>query len=271
MTELQEKLLEMLKWFTEYLDANNFTYYAGYGTVLGALRHQGFIPWDDDIDILLPRSEYNRLIDEFVNNEKFKLESLKDGNRDFLYTYAKLYDTKTTLIERQKNNIKRGIYIDVFPLDGVPDFGVEKKSKYAKFVYKYNHLLMTRMCAIRKQRKWYKNAAIFLSRAIPNFIINDKKLASKIDVIASKYSFETCEYVTNYTSTYEYRDIVKKETFGNPSVFLFEGIRLKCPEKAEEYLVHLYGDWQKLPPIEKRGIQHDYVYIDLNFGYEENL
>ena len=261
MTEMQQKLLEMFTYLINYLETNELTYYIVGGTLLGAVRHKGFIPWDDDIDIAMPRNDYEKFI-KFYNNEnkRFILETPYE-NKDFLYTFSKLYDTQTTLIERRRRNFKRGIFIDILPLDGA---GMSYKESITLFkkINKMNAFFNARTCAIRKERKWYKNLAIILARIIPLF--DDKKYSLKIDSVVSSLDYSDSLYVANFSGTYGKKEVVEKRLFGKPCVFEFETLKVKGPEFYNEYLTHLYGDWTKLPPPEKRGIQHDYLYIDLS-------
>ena len=94
MTELQERLLEMLKWFHNFCEQNNLQYYAIGGTLLGAVRHQGFIPWDDDIDVGMPRKDYEKFISLTFEKQfgNFFVESLKNKNNDYIWAYSKVYD-----------------------------------------------------------------------------------------------------------------------------------------------------------------------------------
>lgn len=267
LNPIQEKLLNMLSWFHDYCVQNNITYYAAGGTVIGAARHNGFIPWDDDIDIVVPRLDYNRLINTFTEKiDHFYLESPYSGNPDFLYSYAKLYDTNTTLIERTYKKCRRGIYIDVFPLDSIGLSQKEAIQNYKK-VDRKNMLLMTRTCVVRRERKWYKNASILLSKCIPSFLINDKKLSMELDKLADSLNIKESVYVANLMGAYREKEIVKCEMFGNPVLHLFESIYIFLPEKYEDYLRSIYGNWRELPPIEKRKTQHDFVEIDLNKSY----
>ena len=265
MTEMQKKLLEMFSWFTKFLDANNITYYAVGGTLLGAVRHKGFIPWDDDIDIAIPRPEYNRLIELFKEKrDHYVLETPYEKNKDFLYSFSKLYDVDTTLIERQRHNIKRGLYIDVFPLDGAGNNYKEASKIYRKCSRK-SILYKASMFAVRKQRKWYKNALIIASRMIPFY--NIKKSSLKIDRLFSKYSYENSEYVCNFNGSYGSKEITEKRLFGTPKEYDFEHLKIKGPEFFDEYLTRIYHNWKELPPVEKRGIQHDFILLDLNKSY----
>lgn len=268
LTDTQKCLLNMLDWLDSFLNQNSINYYVIGGTMLGAVRHGGFIPWDDDIDVGLPRPDYDRFITLFKENEKYILETPYEGNSGFLYTYSKLYDKHTTLIERQRNSIKRGIYIDVFPLDGLGNTYDEAYNIFSN-VDRHNMLLMTRTCALRKQRNWKKNAAIVLGRMIPEFILNTKKLSLKVDSLCKEKNYYDCQFVGNLNGTYREREIINKRIFGIPTEYKFENIIVKGPEKADEFLTQIYHDWRKLPPVDKRGVQHDFIYCNLNEPYLE--
>jgi len=267
LSPIQEKLLEMFKWFHNYCEKEDITYYAIGGTILGAIRHNGFIPWDDDIDIAIPRKDYNKLIQNFKEViDGYLLESPYSGNSDFLYSYAKLYDTRTTLMEKTRVSCKRGVYIDVFPLDGIGNSLEEIQKKYRKFDRR-NMFLMTRTCVTRNDRRWYKNLAIIMAQMIPNFILNDKKLSIYINEIAESMNDESSKYIANLMGSYRYKEVTLRENFGKPTLYEFEGMNIYGQEKYDEYLTNLYEDWRSLPPIEKRYTKHDFALIDLKRSY----
>ena len=265
MTELQNKLLEILTWFIKFLDDNGITYYAVGGTLLGAVRHKGFIPWDDDIDIAIPRHDYDKLIKLFnKKREHYVLETPYDNNKDYLYTYSKLYDTRTTLVERQRKSLKRGVFIDIFPLDGAGN-SYEEALSFHKKINKRNILLIAKTCAIRKQRKWYKNLLILIARLFPFY--NLKKLSLKVDKSFSEKDYDSNLYISNFNGSYGSKEINEKRVFGTPKEYTFENIKIKGPEYHNEYLTRIYGDWRELPPPEKRGVQHSFLMIDLKTPY----
>ena len=108
MTELQKRLVDMLEWFHTLYEKNHLRYYIIAGTMLGAVRHQGFIPWDDDIDVGMPRNDYEKLRHIVSCNQKGNyIIEYPDMNTDYPYLIAKVYDTKTTFIEKQRNTVKR--------------------------------------------------------------------------------------------------------------------------------------------------------------------
>lgn len=257
----------MLDWFHNFCGEYGLNYYVVGGTMLGAIRHGGFIPWDDDIDVVLPRPDYEKLLSLCKGQiEHYLLESPYSGRDDYFYTCAKLYDTDTTLIEKAKYTCKRGIYIDIFPLDGL---GNTIKQAYSNFrkVDKVNVLLKTRTCAVLERRGVIKNASIIFSQLIPSFIINDHKLILKVDKMASSFGFENSLYVANLMGAYRKKEVMEKSVFGVPKDYKFENITVKGVEHYEVFLNHIYGDWRTLPPIEKRNTTHEYQYIDLNKSF----
>ena len=259
----------MLKWFHGYCIKHEIKYYIVGGSMLGAVRHGGFIPWDDDIDVVLPRPDYNRLLSIFNKQENhYYLESPYSGNKDYFYSFAKLYDTNTTLVEKTRIDCKRGLYIDVFPLDGLGNDLEEVDANFKK-VDRMNMFLMTRTCAYEKRRGFAKNAAIFMSRLLPSFIIRDRTLPIRLDKLASSFGYENSRYVANLMGAYRKKEIMEKTLFGNPTEYEFENITVYGVEHYDEFLTHIYGDWRKLPPEEKRKSLHDFIDINLSKSYLE--
>lgn len=254
-------------WFHNFCEKENIRYYAAGGTFLGAVRHKGFIPWDDDADVVVPRPDYQRMINVFKRENNiignYCLEGVDSKNVDYLYPICKLYDMNTTLVERKRIICKRGVYLDIAPLDGVGNDFEECKRYYRKIDI-LNRFLDARICEFRSERSLYKNIAIAVARCIPNRIVDEKKMLLYIDRKAQQVSFETSKYVGHLTSCYRYKEIMKKDIFGVPKLYEFEGNKIYGPEYGTEYLDNIYGNWKKLPPIEKRGVQHDYIFLDLN-------
>lgn len=265
--ELKRKLTAMLAWFHNFCLENDLTYYVLGGTALGAVRHEGFIPWDDDVDVGVPRADYERLktfAAEIRANTNFVLEFPLE-NKDFPYSFAKLYDTGTVLVENARKPIKRGIYLDVFPLDGV---GNTKKEAVQLF-NRVTRLMRVRSVytCVKKKRKFGVNFLISLARCMPSFVISEDKLMKRLDRICKELPYEDCAYVGNLYGAWRAKEIAKKEWFGQPSLQKFEGLTVFAPRDCHSYLQHMYGDYMQLPPVEKRVTHHDYIEMDLNRSY----
>lgn len=267
LNPLQEKLLEMLKWLHVFCLNNGIEYYAIGGTLLGAVRHQGFIPWDDDIDIAMTRDHYARFQKLMQQDQgKYRLETPMSPAKDYRYPISKLYDTSTTLVENMHPPCKRGVFIDVFPIDGIGNTIEEARRNFSR-IYLLSMLLATRNSKLRKARSWYKNAAIVFSRIIPEALLSTKWLARKVDRLCERRSIESSVYVGSMLGSYGLREVFPKRVFGIPRLYAFEDTKIFGLENAEDYLVQVYGNWKELPPFERRGIQHDFLYISLDKSY----
>lgn len=272
MNEMQLMMSEMVKWFHSFCQRNDIRYYMVGGTMLGAVRHNGFIPWDDDIDVGIPRKDYERLLKNknqwLYSEKKYYIESYLDNNKDFEFRYAKVYDTQTTLIENCRSRTKRGIFIDVFPLDGIGDNKEEALNNYSS-IQKYVQFLLTRTCKVKKSRTLTKNLVIIASRLIPNFIIDNKKIISKINTLCSVRDFDTSMFVGNLVGMWGAKEIMPREFFGKPTLYKFEDTELYGPEKYDDYLKNLYNNWRQLPPLEKQKSDHNFLFLDLHKPYSK--
>lgn len=271
MNELQEHLLGMMKWLHSFCVENEIKYYANGGTALGAVRHGGFIPWDDDIDIMLPRDDYEKLVSLLGGKitDKYTLETPFSESKDYLYTYAKFYDTSTTLIEGVSNGLKRGIYIDVFPLDGMGNSQEEVRHNFEK-IDRLNMFIISRTCNWRKGRKLYKNLAGIFAKMIPTFIVDNKKLVQKFDQNARRIPYSESRYVVNCSGDFRYKGIMDKAILGEPLEHEFEDTTIYVPENVVGYLEQVFGDWRKLPSEDKRCTTHANLFIDYNNSYLNN-
>lgn len=269
MNQHQEKLLGIIKFFHEFCVENNLRYYITGGSLIGAMRHEGFIPWDDDIDVAMPRPDYEKLLELLDGKQgRYILESPYSKAKDYGYTMSKIYDTSTTTIETSKFKARRGVFLDVFPLDGIGNTNDEVTKNHRK-IYWLNMFIATRTCAPRPERSWYKNAAIYVSNIVPEKLLDTKKLICHLDKMCAKMSYDEYKYVGNLAGAYGLREIVDRSFFGEPKLYKFEDTYVYGVEKGDEYLTQIYGDWRQLPPEDKRSSGHDFDFLDLNHSYLE--
>lgn len=264
---LQKKLLEVMIIFHKICQENDIKYYMLGGTQLGAVRHKGFIPWDDDIDVGIPREDYEKFI-------KISSENLPNGielahykkDKKFPYGFSKLYDTKTTLVEENntKEGIIGGIYIDVFPLDGIGNTYKEAHKNFQKIDF------LRRVLYYNTAKVKTKNPIKKLANICFRFL-NTYKIISKINNKAEKYDFNSSDYVVNTYGAWRFKEISKKDVFGNPTLYDFEGHKFYGVEKYDEYLTSLYGNYNELPPEEKRKSHHHIRYLNLNLPYKDYI
>ena len=253
----------MLAFFHDFCARHGLTYYAQGGTMLGAVRHGGFIPWDDDIDVGMPRQDYEKLaaFPELAEG-RYLLETVYSRNADFCYPFTKLYDRTTTLIENTRQKTRRGIYLDIFPLDGIGNTREEAERNFAAMQGRKN-LLSLRTIAYRKDRAFYKNAALLAANAIPERLLSAKKLSLEINDMCRRYDFDACAWGGNLVGAWGLKEVVPRSVYGKPTRYRFENLEIYGAEDPDGYLTALYGDWRQLPPEEKRVSHHDYS-LDLN-------
>ena len=270
IAELQDKMLEIFKYFDLICINNNFTYWAGAGTCLGAIRHKGFIPWDDDLDVFMPRHDYERLWrswEKVSNNSKYKL-CRTNREKNYRHRVMQLVDTSTTFINKRciNDDIEHGVYIDIIPVDAVaPD-------RLSRFDQILNAIIYS-VYNIQVEPEFHGNKLMafgtrFLLHAVKNaekrynIWIGAEKRMSKYD---TQNTLEFVELLTYFKMIFKPLPAMWFKTQRIP----FEDTLIYVPVDYDKYLSVMYGDYMKLPPKEKRSVQHNTVMIDLNRPYTE--
>lgn len=259
--EVCAKQLELLKAVDRWCSEHGCTYFLAYGTLLGAVRHQGYIPWDDDVDIALLRPDYEKMIREFNRNrtDSFRLghQSL---DRAFPYEFAKVYDTQTRIVENVNYTYDIGVNIDVFVLDEVasPEEAakMERRLKLPGFVLNAKMFFTNREMARqgRPRTGWKKLAAPFLRLFTHCFSV--PWCTAKMDTIAKSGQGE---WVGGFCERgFQSGQILKKEWFAHMVWQKFEDGEFPIPAEYDNILTAWYGDYRKLPPPEQRVTHHDY-------------
>lgn len=255
--EQKQILLSILIKIDELCRKNDIDYYLFAGTLIGAVRHKGFIPWDDDIDIAVPRNDYIRLI-QIVNDADVGLHFIYEGNaHDYIYPFGKIYDTSTLIIEHDYRKVDNlGIYVDVFPLDeqGQTEEEARKVIQRARVL---NLLLME--SNLKQYHRFSKSILMELPKLMmyPYAKIRGTKHWLKaIDANAQKYNGQNTKFY-GCTIDPNYHTFFQKEWFDKSVDIEFEGRLFSAPAGYDAVLKTNYGDYMRLPPEEKRVSHHN--------------
>ena len=267
MVDLANRLkiteLNILKAFICICKENKLQYYLVGGSAIGAIRHQGFIPWDDDIDVGMPRKDYNRFLEiAQVSLPDYYFLQTYETDPEYLANFAKIRDSRTTFIESSMKNrrINHGVYIDVFPLDYYP----EKHEKWFKFIELLQSARLSKEFASQPSFKMRVTQFIALI-LFPSVNLTLRKRNEHIQ------SVEVSSKITNFCGAWGDRETVPAQLFGEGYLVAFEDIEVLVPKDYDTYLQHIYGDYMKLPPAEKQVSHHHTEIIDLDKPYTEYL
>lgn len=262
--KMQMKGLEMALFFDRFCEEHGLTYYMCGGCCIGSVRNQGFIPWDDDVDVFMPREDYEKLKQLWVDTPEYSIQYTKEGfltENQFLTICA----NNTTFIKTYQKDldINHGLVLDVLPLDGCPTGWRRKTQKLWALLYSLfivgkaptNHGKVVTLggkvlLGIVKPASWRYAAWKFC----------EKKM--------TQYPIAECEYITELCSGPHYmQNEYPKEFFEKAVRVPFEGHMLPIPVGYDGYLKMAFGDYMQLPPVEKRVCHHEYEFMDMEKSY----
>ncbi len=252
LEQLKEIELDILYKFDEICEKNNLRYALDSGTLLGAVRHKGFIPWDDDIDVVMPRDDYEKFIRILQKNppENYGLWSILNYH-NYPYFFAKMVRKDTTLTEEQFKHMPAGsVYIDIFPLDALP----KNKIHRAWYTFKFNwYQFLISVLAYGKHNKFNPWYIRFCSSFFGLFPISVEKLHRKADEYVQKFSIEQADEITTHFVTFKKEDVLpfKKDMTFETGIFY-------RPYDTDKYLTNMYGDYMQLPPEDQRKPWHTF-------------
>lgn len=248
LDELKLIELNIMEKIHDFCASNKLTYYLSHGTLIGAIRHQGFIPWDDDIDIFMPRSDYNLFLlqkDRF-EKEYSNIEIVNHNSRiRFMRPISKVIDSRTILLEKEYvGDDSIGVFVDIWPLDGCPrldliyNLHVFQLKLYQKILYS----------KIKRTKSFFDKILLKVCK------LNRHEVIEKIIRKSCQYSFEESEYVTCYVDGYVRK--FRRDWFGDGKKVLFESRCFLVPENYDRVLHCLYGNYKKMPPPDKQIPHH---------------
>ena len=277
MNEIQAHLLKMLKAFIEVCEKHHLRYFVNGGTCLGAARHQGFIPWDDDIDVMMPRDDYDKFLtlqDEFKGTSYF-IQTWRTDPR-YIYCFAKLRDSATTYIENYYVNhrINHGLWLDIFPIDGM-SYKAKPREKCAnrvKFVW-YESYLSYAPNLIRKFKKgtFFKDLFFNITGGLL-FIFDIFHFRQRItELHCRRYKLDKAVLAGCYFDFDTKHAAMDASIFKDYTLLDFEDIKVRVPKDYDKYLTMLYDDWRTPPPKEKQVGWHINKGFSLTEGYKEYM
>ncbi len=270
IADLQDKMLDIVKYFVGICEKNGLTYWAGAGTCLGAIRHGGFIPWDDDVDIFMPRKDYellweNRDVWSDDSNYKIVRSSL---DKNYRHRVMQIVDLSTTFINKRcvNDDIEHGVYIDIIPLDTAAPTAVGR-------LFQAINTVIYSVYNIQVIPEFHGNKLmIFGTRMLLGVVKKPEKrykIWKKAEKRMSRYENSRS---TNYVDLLTYLKMIfkpmPKEWFEQLTV-PFEDTEIAVPKMYDNYLKAYYGDYMTLPPEDRRSIQHKTVIIDLEKPFTE--
>lgn len=269
LKQLQKVNLDMAEYFVQFCKKHNLLCFLCGGGCIGAIRHQGFIPWDDDLDFFMPRQDYEKLQNLWNLEAKTTKYSLVKQSKTLVdhNLFITIRDNDTTQIKpyQQGLNIPHGVAMDIFPLDGYPDSSVKRK---VQCIWALIYSLFCAQLIPKNHGKLIEALGKIALKCIPNNSIR-YWIWQYAENQMKKYDIEHCKGITELCAGPRYmKNWYPKEAFSEIMWVSFEHTKMPIPVGYDIYLRTAFGDYMELPPKEKRLPQHDCVVLDLNNGYQ---
>lgn len=266
--KFKSKLLGVLNKLMEVCEANNIHWYVGFGACIGAIRHKGCIPWDDDIDVCMPRPDYDRFVEICKKTDlgDYELADIYD-TPGYHTCVARLCDKNSTMCFRTVVPYVAGIFIDIFPVEGASDGNIKANWTLSNF---WRFFCITSRLDISKSYLWkIIKKKDFLRFFLTTFVylfkrpLQLQKLSLKmLEKMDRKYPYESSTCCVSYVGTYGLRNVFPKKWIEETIWVPFENTQVRIPKYYHEYLSRLYGDYMTPPPDNKKDDRHFVKYLD---------
>ena len=246
--EIKKIQLDILQSIHQFCVEHQLRYSLAFGTLLGAVRHKGYIPWDDDIDIMMPRPDYDRFISEYQGtHEHYVVQTYKNDDSYFL-SFAKVYDNRT---EQIIFPTKTGVFIDVFPIDGLPDT-IEETQLYIKKKHKYIFKNILYTCKNNSYRPGNKllNQIKYIVKQI--IVPRREKTIRNLEELYQSHPFANSKHAGIIIDVFKEKGWLKKSVFEECITVPFETLNVNIIKDYNTFLTAHYGNYMQLPPKEKR-------------------
>ncbi len=257
---LQLKELDLLKYFQQVCKDNQIEYYALGGTLLGAVRHKGFIPWDDDIDVGIPRPDYERLckiLEEKSGTGKIKFRSYKN-TQDYIRYFGRIEDESMKIVRHDNIKVEEAFaWIDLFPLDAMPNNALLRKLKvfyvlFLRAIYRFS--CFDRLVNVNKKgRPLHERILVWVGLHTPiQKFFDTKKCLARLECALTAIPYEKSDYLVNAMGAYKFREMFHKKYYGKGRMYPFEDTEICGPEDYDFVCTQLYGDYMTPPRMDDR-------------------
>lgn len=247
ISELRTLQLALLDRVMDFCSKNGLRCWLGGGSLLGAVRHHGYIPWDDDIDLIMPRKDYQFFLKNYPQTEENRIFSL-ETSRECYYTFAKVYNDKTLMVENFKTAFSVGVAIDVFPFDNLPD-DPKRRSRYIRNLLILKRLQWVKLLKVSSKKDVISKILLSFEKLL-TLPFSLRSLVRMIDKYSQKYSDENDSEFWGPLSALNkrYREIMERRWFDETVLLDFETEKYPCPKHWHEILTHVYGNYMVPPP-----------------------